>query len=50
MNPPKPAAVVLLILGVLMVVAWALVIWVAIQVTETSLGTLSYIVELAQMP
>jgi hypothetical protein len=50
MNPPKPAVVVLLILALLMVVAWALVIWVAIQVTQTQLGTLSYIVELAQMP
>lgn len=50
MNPPKPAVVVLLILAVLMILAWALVIWVAIEVTATQLQTLSYIVDLAQLP
>jgi predicted metal-binding membrane protein len=49
MEPTKPARVVLLILGALMVVAWALIIWVATLLTETALDTLSYIVELSQM-
>lgn len=49
MDTPKPQKVVLLVLAALLVGAWALIIWVAIQVTQTALETLSYIVELAQM-
>lgn len=49
MNPAKPQKVVLLVLAALLVGAWALIIFVAIQVTQTALETLSYIVELAQM-
>lgn len=50
MEPSKPARVVLLLLGVLMAGAWGLIIWMATVVTRTMLDTLSYIVELAQMP
>ena len=49
METGKPQRIVLLILGALMVAAWALIIWVATEVTRTALDTLSYIVELAQM-
>ena len=49
MEPAKPARVVLLVLGVLVVAAWALIIWMATIVAQTMLDTLSYIVELAQM-
>lgn len=48
MEPTKPQKVVLLVLAVFMVCAWALVIWIATVVTQTALETLSYIVELAQ--
>ena len=50
MEPTKPARVVLLVLGALLVAAWVLIIWVATVVTQTALSTLSYLVELAQMP
>lgn len=49
MENSKPAKIVLVIIAALMLVGWALVIWVAIQVTNTALETLSYIVDLAQM-
>lgn len=49
MEPSKPAKVVLLALGALMVAAWALIIWVATVVTQTMLSTLQYIVDLSQM-
>lgn len=49
METPKPARSVLLVLGVLMLAAWALVLWVAMRVTHTMLDVLSYVVELAQM-
>ena len=49
MEPATPAKIVLLVLGALMLAAWALIIWVAIQVTTAALGTLQYIVDLAQM-
>ena len=49
MDPSKPQKVVLLILGALMLVAWALIIWIATIVTQTMLETLAYIVELAQL-
>lgn len=49
MEPTKPARAVLLVLGVLMLAAWALVLWVATVVTHTMLNVLSYVVELAQM-
>jgi hypothetical protein len=48
MNPTKPARIVLLVLAGLLVAAWALIIWVAMQVTQTALETLAYIVDLAQ--
>ena len=41
---------ILVTAAALMVVGWALIIWVATEVTQTALDTLSYIVELAQMP
>lgn len=49
MEPSKPQRLVLLLLGAFMVCAWALIIWVATEVTRTALDTLSYIVDLAQM-
>jgi len=48
METTKPGKIVLLILGVLMLAGWALVIWVAMQVTHAALDTLAYIVDLAQ--
>jgi hypothetical protein len=48
MNPTKPARIVWLVLAGLLVAAWALIIWVAMQVTQTALETLAYIVDLAQ--
>jgi len=48
METSKPGKIVLLILGVLMLAGWALVIWVAMQVTHAALETLAYIVDLAQ--
>lgn len=48
MELPKPDKIVLLVIGVLMLCGWALVIWVAMQVTQTALETLAYIVDLAQ--
>jgi hypothetical protein len=38
-----------LMLAGLMIAAWALIIWVATEVTRTALDTLQYIVELAQL-
>jgi hypothetical protein len=49
MEPTKPQKVVLLVLGLFMLVAWALIIWVATVVTHTALETLQYIVDLSQM-
>lgn len=50
MEPTRPARIVWLLLAALMVAAWALIIWVATEVTSTALQTLQYIVDLAQMP
>jgi hypothetical protein len=49
METSKPQKVVLLILGAFLLVAWALIIWVATVVTQTALETLQYIIELAQL-
>lgn len=49
MEPTAPKRIVWVILAALMVAGWALVIWVATEVTRTALDTLSYIVDLAQM-
>lgn len=49
METSKPAKVVLVILGAFLLVAWALIIWVATVVTQTALETLQYIIELAQL-
>lgn len=49
METSKPQKIVLLILGAFLLVAWALIIWVATVVTETALETLQYIIELAQL-
>jgi hypothetical protein len=49
METSKPARIVLLIIGALMLAGWALIIWVATLVTQTALDTLQYIVDLAQM-
>lgn len=49
MEPTKPKLSVLWILALALVAAWALIIWVATEVTRTMLETLSYIVDLAQM-
>jgi len=49
MEPSKPAKSVLVVLGALVLVAWALIIWVATIVTQNMLDTLRYIMELAQL-
>jgi hypothetical protein len=49
MNPSKPAVVVLMILVAMLVAAWALIIWVALQVSTVVLDVLNMIVELAAM-
>jgi hypothetical protein len=49
MQPTKPERAVLLILGLLLVGAWALIIWMAVIVSHTLIDTLEYIVKLAQM-
>ena len=49
METNKPHRSVLLLLAALMIAAWALIIWVATEVTRTALETLQYIVDLAQM-
>jgi predicted metal-binding membrane protein len=48
MSTSQPQKSVLVVLAVLLVAAWALIIWVAMEVTRTALETLSYIVDLAQ--
>lgn len=48
MDPKAPARSVWIALAALMVAAWALVIWIATEVTRTALETLQYIVDLAQ--
>jgi hypothetical protein len=49
MEPSRPARIVLILIGALMLTGWALIIWVATIVTQTMLSTLQYIVDLAQM-
>jgi hypothetical protein len=49
MNPSKPAVIVLIVLVAMLVAAWALIIWVALQVSTVVLDTLNMIVELAAM-
>lgn len=48
MDLEKPKRSVWIILAALMIAAWALVIWIATEVTRTALETLQYIVDLAQ--
>lgn len=48
MEPTKPARAVWIILAAFLVAAWALIIWIAMEVTRTALETLAYIVDLAQ--
>lgn len=48
MDTPKPQKVVLVILAFVLVVAWALIIWIATVVTQTAVEMLAYIVEIAQ--
>lgn len=50
MGVSKSWGAVLVVLIVLLAAAWALVLWMAVVVSETLINTLSYIVELAQMP
>lgn len=49
MEPTKPQRIVLMILGVFMLLAWALIIWVGVLVTQSMIETLQYIVDLAQL-
>jgi hypothetical protein len=49
MEPTRPARIVWLLLAALMIAAWALISWIATEVTTTALQTLQYIVDLAQM-
>lgn len=48
MDLEKPKRSVWILLAALMVSAWALIIWIATEVTRTALETLQYIVDLAQ--
>lgn len=49
METNKPEKIVLWILGIGLLLGWALVIWVCTIVTHTAVETLAYIVDLAQM-
>jgi len=49
METKKPGPIVLWIIGIVLLLGWALVIWVCTIVTHTALETLAYIVDLAQM-
>ena len=49
METKKPGPIVLWIIGIILLLGWALVIWVCTIVTHTALETLAYIVDLAQM-
>ena len=48
MDLTKPQKIVLLIIALVTIGAWALIIFVATVVTRTALESLAYIVELAQ--
>jgi len=49
MAPPQPARSVWIFLACFMVLAWAAIIYLAVQVTETVVAMLKYVVELAQL-
>lgn len=49
MSAPPSQKVTLVVSFLLLVFAWALVIWMAVIVSENLLSTLRYIVDLAQM-
>lgn len=49
MKPPRIQATALIVSLVSLFIAWAAVIWVALQVSSLVLNTLRQIVELAQM-
>lgn len=48
MEVKKPSPWVWILMLALLVGAWALIIWIAMEVTSTALQTLQYIVDLAQ--
>lgn len=47
MNPPKPQKVVLIVLSALLLGAWALVLTIAVAVSQTMMDALALIIELA---
>lgn len=49
MEPNRPARVVWILMLVFLVLWWTGIAWLAIQVTETIILMLRYVVELAQM-
>lgn len=49
MTPPKPQRIVLTVLAIILMLAWGLIAYIAIAVTETILLMLEYVVELAQL-
>ena len=49
MEPSGPARNVWLFLAVFLGVAWAAIIWLAVEVSNTTLAMIRYVVELAQL-
>lgn len=49
MEPTRPARIVWILMLVFLVLWWIGIAWLAVQVTETILLMLRYVVELAQM-
>lgn len=49
MNPNKPERAVWIFLLFFLVCAWAAIIWLAVEVSNTTLAMIKYVVELAQL-
>lgn len=49
MKPKAPERAVWIFLAVFLALAWAAIVFLAIQVSETILAMLEYVVELAQL-
>lgn len=49
MNPNRPARSVWIFLGLLLLFAWIAIIWLAVEVSTTTLAMIKYVVELAQL-
>jgi hypothetical protein len=49
MRPPSPARSVWIFLVIFLVACWGMIIWLAVQVSTTTLAMIKYVVELAQL-